>query len=335
VETLRIVQLGVGPIGARVVRLLLEKNWAELVGGIDVDKAKVGRDLGEVVGSPSRVGVDVSADADRVLKTTNPDVVVQCTGSYLERVKSELRQVMEAGSDVVSTCEELAFPYYRHPQLSKELDQLAKMHGVSVLGTGVNPGFVMDFLPLVMSGVCQNIEFVRAERVVDAAKRREPLQRKVGAGLSVDEFMQKVRRGEIKHVGLPESVALIAAGLGWSLEGIDEKIDPVVSEERVVTDFLTVEPGEVAGVRQIARGIHGGSDLIILDLRMYVGAKDPHDSVLIQGSPPIDLTIKGGVHGDLATAAVVVNCIPRVHEAESGLLTMKDIRVPHITPRQN
>lgn len=332
-ETLRIVQLGVGPIGARVVRLLLEKDWAELVGAIDVDRSKIGRDLGEVIGAGEKAGVNVSMDADRVLKTTSPDVVVQCTGSYLDRVKPQLRQMIEAGSDVVSTCEELAFPYYHHPELSMELDQLAKMHGVSVLGTGVNPGFVMDFLPLTMSGVCQSVEFIRAERVVDAAKRREALQRKVGAGLSVEEFKDKVRGGEIKHVGLPESVALIAAGLGWSLEGIDEKIDPVLSEERVITDFLTVEPGEVAGVRQVARGIQGGSDLITLDLRMYVGAKDPHDSVLIEGTPPIDLTIRGGVHGDLATAAVVVNCIPKVHEAEPGLLTMKDIRVPHIATR--
>lgn len=325
---MRIVQYGVGPIGASVVRLLFEKNWAEIVGAIDKDESKTGRDLGEVSGAKRRIGVSVSMDSKRVLKDTHPDLVVQCTGSYLTHVQSQLREAIEADADVVSTCEELAYPYYRHPDLSQELDQLAKMRNVRILGTGVNPGFVMDFLPMVMSGLCHDVEFLRAERVVDAAKRREPLQRKVGAGLSLHEFQEKVARGEIKHVGLPESVALIASAIGWQLETIDERILPVIAEERVVTEYLSVEPGEAAGVRQVARGVIGGSDVIILELLMYVGAKDPHDSVVIEATPPIDMTIKGGVQGDLATAAVVVNCIPRVREAHPGLLTMKDIPAP-------
>jgi 4-hydroxy-tetrahydrodipicolinate reductase len=322
----------VGPIGASVVKLLLRKGWARLVGAVDVDKGKVGRDLGDVVGAGKKLGLHISATLSEALRDGGePDVVIQCTGSYLQNVESQLTEIITAGADVVSTCEELAFPHYRQPSLSSELDRFAKLHDVSVLGTGVNPGFVMDFLPTVMSGACQEIRTIRVQRVVDAAQRREPLQRKVGAGLTAQEFKEKVATGQIKHVGLPESAALIAAGLGWKLASIEETIDPVITDEKIRTEYLTVEKGCVAGVRQTARGLREDAEVISLDLQMYAGAKNPHDSIDIDGTPPVVLQIDGGLHGDFATAAIVVNCIPKITSAKPGLLTMLDIQPVHLS----
>jgi len=189
----------------------------------------------------------------------------------------------------------------------------------------------MDTLAVAMSGVCQTVESVTAERIVDTSKRRWQLQRKTGAGLGVEEFRRLVKEGKIKHVGLPESAMMIGAALGWNLESVQEEITPVVAEERIRTSYVEVIEGMVAGVRQVARGITAGRERVVLDLRMYVGAKDPRDSIRIEGVPPIDLTIRGGVQGDQATAAIVVNSIPNIVAASPGLKTMIDLPIVHAT----
>jgi 4-hydroxy-tetrahydrodipicolinate reductase len=187
----------------------------------------------------------------------------------------------------------------------------------------------MDKLVLTIAAVCQRVDSVQVSRVVDAGKRRLPLQRKVGAGLSVEEFQHEVNAGRIKHHGLPESAAMIGDGFGIPLDEIAETIEPVVAEQDVITQYLEVKQGQVAGVKQVCRGISGGEEKIHLMLRMYVGAKEPADTISIKGVPDINLTIPGGTHGDLATAAVVVNSIPLVHQAAPGLLTVMDIPVKY------
>jgi 2,4-diaminopentanoate dehydrogenase len=176
------------------------------------------------------------------------------------------------------------------------------------------------------------VEYAKALRIVDASKRREPLQKKIGAGMSVEEFREKVTAGVIKHVGLPESVAMVADSLNLPVEQITETIEPVVAQERVQTEFLAVEPGQAAGVHQIARGIGGGRELIYLELQMYVGAKNPADSVELKGHPNISLVIPGGSHGDIATASVVVNSIPVILDAPAGLRTSRDLPIGFFSP---
>jgi 4-hydroxy-tetrahydrodipicolinate reductase len=331
-KKIRAVQYGVGPIGAAIVRLMHEKSSIEIIGAIDSDPAKAGRDLGDIVeGKDAPWGVPVTSDV-RAMLNESPDVIVHSTSSYLPSVMDQLIECLAAEACVVSTCEELAYPFRKHPQLSAKLDSEAKTWGVAVIGTGVNPGYVMDKLLITLSAASQEIETARAVRIVDASKRRLPLQKKVGAGMSVEEFRAQVASGAIKHHGLPESVAMVSDALGLGVEDISETIEPVVARERVQTQFLEVTAGQVAGVHQIARGFAGSKERIYMELQMFVGAADPRDTLEIVGNPNLTLTIPGGTHGDLATAAVVVNCIPQILDAPAGLRTSRDLPMSFLPP---
>jgi len=322
---LRAVQYGVGPIGSRIVRAASD-HGIEYVGAVDIDPAKVGEDLGAVAGLDSELGVQITEDTDAAL-ATDPDVVFHSTVSSIEAARPQLATILDSGANVVSTSEELAYPWRRHPSIAQELDELAREAGVSCLGTGINPGFVMDALPVFLSTPLDTVEAIRVERVQDAAQRRGPLQDKVGAGLDVDRFETAVA-GQGGHVGCPESLAMIADAVGWDLTDISESIEPVVADRRVESGHVTVEPGDVAGIKQVARGVADGRERITLDLRMYVGAPDPHDRVSFEGRPAVDVTVEGGYHGDVATTALIRNVAPRVREARPGLLTMLDVELP-------
>ena len=330
----KVVIFGVGAIGSRIARVLLSKRGVEVVGAIDADPVKVGRDLGDVVGLGRPVGITISDDVEGVLSKARPDVVVHATRSFLREVFDQIMACVRHGANVISTCEELAHPFVSDPKLARRIDEAARRAGVTVLGTGVNPGFLMDTLPLVLTTVCHEVRAIRVRRVINAAKRRRPFQEKIGAGLTVEEFKAKMASGAITgHVGLEQSIALIADGLGWRLDGIEvEPIQPVVAEREVSSDFVRVEPGRVAGIRQVAMGLMGDRPVITLELLAYIGAEDEHDAVDIDGVPEIHIRIKPCVQGDEGTVGVVVNMIPKVIKAPPGLLTMKDMPLPSATP---
>ncbi|HEX8171066.1 MAG TPA: dihydrodipicolinate reductase [Thermoanaerobaculia bacterium] len=319
-QPISVAQYGIGPIGAEIARLLLSKPWVRVTGAVDIDPAKIGKDLGEVIGLGREVGVRVTAELEG-----KPDVVCHSTGSRLREVASQLESLLARGCHVVSTCEELSFPL--DAAVRESLQQVARKANVALLGTGVNPGFVMDKLPLTITSVCQEVRSVEIIRIQNASTRREPLQRKVGAGMSVDEFRAAVGAGRIKHMGLRESLMMVANGLGVEFDSVsDESIEPIVAEREVVTQYLKVVPGQVAGVHQTIRG-KGRID-ISLELRMYVGAEAvAADRVIVRGVPDVELEIKDGVHGDRATAAMVVNAIPRIMQARCGVLTMDDVPI--------
>jgi len=287
----------------------------------------VGRDLGEVAGLDKKLGIIISNDASAVLRETKPDIVLHATSSSLKVIYPQLEQIIKAGANIVSSAEELSYPYGKQPDLANAIDRLAKDNQVTVLGTGVNPGFLMDTWPLVMTAVCQDVKQIKAVRIQDASPRRIPFQKKIGAGKTIEEFNKLAEAGTLRHVGLIESVAMIAAGLGWELDDITETIEPVVAKTEVRTDFVTVKPGQAAGVKQIGYGWKDGKELITLDFQAYIGARESYDAVYIIGTPDMEVIIKGGTHGDVATAAVVVNSIKRVLEAPPGLLTMKDLPI--------
>jgi len=331
-KKIRAIQYGVGPIGAAIVKLLREKHSVEVIGAIDKDPAKAGRDLGEVVGAQDAPwGIPVVGEAATMLGNS-ADIVVHSTSSSLPAVMDQLIECVAAESCVVSTCEELAYPFRKYPELSAKLDEEAKTWGVALVGTGVNPGFVMDKLAITLSSVSQKIDHVKSLRVVDAGKRRLPLQKKIGAGMSVEEFRAQVAAGVIKHHGLPESIAMVADALGFAVDEITETIEPVVARELVKTEFLEVAAGQAAGVHQIARGLTAGEEKVYMELQMYVGAKDSHDTIELTGTPGLKLTIPGGTHGDLATAAVVVNTIPAILAAPAGLRTSRDLPMSFFPP---
>ena len=328
----KIVQYGCGPIGCSIVNLASQKANFDIVGAIDL--VNVGQDLGEVANIGRRLGISISNDAEAVLNATKPDIALHATSSSLEVIYPQLEKIIRVGSNAVSTCEELAYPYRKQLGLAAKIDKLAKEHEVTVLGTGVNPGFLMDTWPLVMTGVCQDVRQIRVVRIQDASLRRLPFQRKIGAGKTVEEFSKLVEAGTLRHIGLAESVAMIAASLGWELGGITETIEPVIAKTEVRSSFVTVKPGQAAGVKQIGRGWKNGKELIVLDFQAYIGAEESYDAVYITGTPNMEVVIKGGTHGDLATAAIVVNSIPRVLDASPGLITMKDLPIVCAVPNQ-
>ena len=328
-QPVRVVQFGIGPIGASSLRTVLSKGEAfELVGAIDVDPAKVGRDAALVAGLETPCGVLVSGDAQAVLENAKPDVVLHTTSSFLDKMYDQLILCARCGCNVVSSTEELSYPYHRHPAISREIDAAARENGVTILGTGVNPGYAMDALALMATGVCNTVKSIRVRRVVDAGKRRLPLQLKVGASLTEEAFAERKATGTFGHIGLVESLYMVAEKLGWTLDRVDERLNPVISDKTVTTPYLTVEQGQVAGIHHAAEGYVGDRQVVSLDLKMYVGADDPVDAVTVVGDPPIDLAVRGGIFGDTATVAALINSAPLVRDARPGLVTVADIPLP-------
>lgn len=313
---IRVAVMGLGPIGREIARVLHGREWARLVGALDVDPELEGRDLAEVAGLEEPAGVEVGPTLG-----AECDAVTHATVSDLGAAADQVIPHLEAGRAVASTCEELAFPL--DDGAARRLDEAARSGGTTVLGTGVNPGFLLDALPAVLTLPCQSVDHLTASRVVDAAERRGPLQEKVGAGLGLEEWRRRRDAGELRHVGLPESARLLAAALGWDgLEYSDELVEPVTAARAVETDHVRVREGEAAGLRQLVTGSRDGREVLRLELAMYVGAEEPGDAVEIHGVPPVEVRIPGGVHGDRATAAVVANMLPRVRAASPGLTTM-------------
>jgi len=294
------------------------------VAAVDADPSKIGADLGVLVGEDAW-GILVSPDLKSALQEAEADIAIHTTGSFLPQVVDQLEELIEAGLNICSTCEDLSYPALKRSELARRLDSLAKSKGVTIHGTGVNPGFIMDKFVLAVSGVCQEVRHVRVERIVDASKRRPPLQLKTGAGLSPEEFLARTETGAVRHAGYQESVAMIAAGLGWKLDRVEESVKPIIATEPVSTDVLSVEPGQSLGLHQEARGFVAGRPLIELILEMRVDRPEGYDRVILDGIPPMDVKVIGGTHGDRATTAVVVNSLPLVLAAKPGLATILDL----------
>ena len=325
-DLLRVVQCGLGPIGQAVARLILDTPGLKLAGAADPADDKAGRDLGVVLGLGRKLRLKVEADVMRaVRKGGRPRLAVVSTTSGLREVKPLILGLVQRGLHVVTTCEELAFPTPAHQDSFREIDRAARKKRVSVLSAGVNPGFTMDLLPLVLTAPCVDVKRISVARVVDLATRRLSLKRKVGAGLNQQQFRRALAEGVVRHVGLLESAHMIAAGLGWSLDRIEETIEPAIAPRDLDTEHLRISAGAVSGIKQHARAYRKGELILSLDLQMYVGAESPRDHILVDGTPPIDLTIAGGIAGDVATAAIVLNSLPRLFAAPPGLLTMRDL----------
>ncbi len=329
-EKVKAVLYGVGAMGSRIAKFLLEKEGVEIVGAIDVAKDKVGKDLGEILGLDKQLGIVVSNDPDAVFSRVEADIMVHATTSFLKQVYPQIAKALEHGVNVVSTCEELAYPYTAEPMLAQKLDELSKEYGVAVLGTGINPGFIMDTLAITLTSVCQKVERIKVTRIINAATRRVSFQKKIGAGLSVKEFRNRIERKTITgHVGLEQSISMIASALGWELDEVEvDPVEPVVAKTLVESESIRVESGQVAGLRQFSRGIMGGREVITLGLQAYIGAEEEYDSISIEGVPSLHVKIAPCIHGDVGTVAMIGNSIPKVFKASPGLVTMKDLPVP-------
>ena len=326
----KVALYGVGAVGSLIAKFLLEKEGVNIVGAIDIAEDKVGKDLGEILGLNRKLGVKVSDDVDSILSKVKADIAVHATSSFFKNTYSQIASIVKHAVNVVSTCEEISYPYLTEPKLAMKLDALAKKHNVTVLGTGINPGFLMDTLVITLTAVCQKIEKIKAVRVMNAATRRLPFQKKIGAGLTAEEFKRRIESRQITgHVGLEQSIAMIADALKWNLDKImAESVEPVIAKKPVESASTQVRAGEVAGLRQRAKGILKNKEVIVLDFQAYIGAEEEYDAVTIEGVPSIKQRTQPCVHGDIGTVAMIANSIPKVVNAPAGLLTMKDLPVP-------
>jgi 4-hydroxy-tetrahydrodipicolinate reductase len=321
-----LVHLGLGPLGQKIVRYACERGM-RYAAAVDPDPAKAGRDLGEVCGL-SKLGVTVSRTLDEALaagRRPSPAVALVTTVSSLAKIEPQVAALARAGIHAVSTCEELVYPWRTHPEIAGRIDRLCKKHGVACLGTGVNPGFLMDWLPIAVTGVCQRVDGITISRVQDASVRRVPFQQKIGAGLDLEGFRLKEEAGTLRHVGLRESIDLIASRLGWRLDRTDETLEPVIADRDIASGHVPIRAGMARGVHQVARAYRDGREVITLDFLAAVGEPTSYDRIRIQGEPTLDLRFEGGVNGDVATCAICLNAIRSVLSCGPGLKTMCDV----------
>lgn len=322
--TVPVVVMGLGFIGQEIARAALESEELEIIGAVDKSPSMAGRTLTEVLGRPAGT-FKIQPTLSQAVGRRKGVVLLHATGSRLPKVSEQVLEALSHGMSVVSTCEELAFPYLEHPELAERIDAAAIRAGCVVLGTGVNPGFVMDRLAAVVGQACGPVRRARVSRIVDVATRRAALQRKVGAGLTEEEFFALAEKDGLGHVGLLESAALCALGLGMDCDDFEEELVPVFAEEDLACGAFPVKKGRVAGLHQVAVGLHDGQEKVRLELTLAVGADAPHDLIELDADPPIKVSIAGGVAGDRATANLVVNAAPRVTAAEPGLLTVLEL----------
>ncbi len=319
-----ILQIGMGPLGVKVAQFIAERSGLTTIAAFDKDPNLIGKDLGEHCGGAAS-GVHIFASVAEAVKAEKPDVAVLTTVSDMKRIVPQIEEILAQGIPVVSTCEELSFPWSTEPELAKRLDAAAQAAGVAVLGTGVNPGYLMDALPTFLTAVCQKVDSVTVSRIQNAQFRRIPFQKKIGAGLTLAEFGQKVQDGSLRHVGLTESMHLIAHRMGWKLDKTEDIITPVVAENQIVTSVMTIPKGNATGVRQVGNGYVGSEVKVKLVFQATVGEKESYDEVVIEGNPGIRSKIEGGVNGDVATCAITLNAIPQVLRSSPGLKTMMDV----------
>jgi 4-hydroxy-tetrahydrodipicolinate reductase len=278
---IRVVLVGLGPIGAAVAKQLVERKGFQIVGAVDVDPLKVGKDAGDAMEMGRRLRVKVTDNIGKTLKDTRPDVAILCTLSSLKRTMPQFEEVLKHRVPIVTTTEEAAYPSPSNRTLAKRLDEAARKAKVAVLGTGVNPGFVMDALPIALTSVCERVDRVEVQRVQDARLRRLPFQQKIGAGLTREQFKRGVANGTLRHVGFTESIHMIAGAIGWKVERVTDDIQPKMADQPVASELLAVDPGYVAGIVQDGVGYVKGEPRIRLHLEAYLGAPESYDSVLV------------------------------------------------------
>lgn len=323
--------MGLGPIGLRAYGVLSERTWSRVVGAVDISPDLLDRDIGTLFDGGGR-GVRVSRSLADVGPAGTAEVVVHCAGSHLtEGAAVQIIEALDWGANVVSTCEELSYPWFHHPKEARQIDQAAKAAGRTVLATGVNPGFAMDALALHASGISETVTGVRIHRAQEAGNRREPLQRKVGAGITSAEFAARKAAGKIGHVGLVESAAMLSEAFGFDVDTISETLEPAIATATLTTDYFTVQPGEVAGIIHKARGVKDGREVLTLELDMYIGVPEPGDFITLEGKPEVKVAVSG-LHGDVCTAAITANAVGAIPDLRPGLLTMIDVALLRVRP---
>ncbi|MGQ0627860.1 MAG: dihydrodipicolinate reductase [Phycisphaerales bacterium] len=327
----RILHVGLGPLGQKIIHDLYDRRLGRVVAAVDVDPRFSGQAVRDIVRSVDG-DVRVMDSLDDFAAWDSIDAALVTTSSDLRLCAETFRRLLSRGVTVVSTCEELVWPWLRHAALAQELDEIAQRGKGRLLGTGVNPGAMMDMIPVFTTSVCRSVKSVEVHRIQDATTRRIPFQRKIGATLDDKAFNQGVRDGWLRHVGLGESLHFVANYLGFKIDEWHESIEPVRAEKPMTCGLGAIAKGAAAGVRQVAVGRQHGKALITMVFQAAIGQADPQDRVIVDGEPLLDVVFRGGVHGDIATSAMTLNSIGPLTAARPGLHTMATIPLVHFAP---
>lgn len=329
-EHINVLVYGLGPIGIKILQNCIQSQSIRVIGAVDINPDLIGKDAGELAGDEP-IGVKVVGSLEEVEtdSSVKQKLALHATGSNLEKVWPQFQSLFDQGYSVISTCEQLSFPWQRYPELSQSIDAYARDKRKFLIGTGINPGFVMDALAVFATTVTQTVKRVFVSRAVDVSKRRIPLQKKVGVGMTAEEFQALAREDRIGHVGLEESLRLIAYGLNLKLTDVQNSIEPTIASEEAMLALGPLKKNEVSGLHQVSKGTSEEGIPIELDLVMSVGVEQ-HDRIVLDTEElgNVELLIPGGIFGDTATVNVVVNTAKTLHTFDgSGLLTMADIRL--------
>ncbi|MTI21959.1 dihydrodipicolinate reductase [Fulvivirga sp. RKSG066] len=322
---IRILQVGLGPLGIKIAEFIAARNGIETVAAVDKKEDLIGLSLSEI--NADLPSVEIQPSVENAM-SAKPDVAILTTVSDMARITDQVLELVANGIPVVSTCEELSHPWSTAPKLAEKIDLAAKENNVAVVGTGVNPGFLMDSLPTFLTSVCQQVDAVEVSRYQNASFRRVPFREKIGAGITLSEFEKRKEKGLLRHVGLTESIQFIASNLGWKLDKVEDLIMPVIAEQRIEDQNLVIEKGNASGVRQVGTGYIKGKPKITLTFQATIGEPESYDEIKIKGSPNITSKIEGGVNGDVATCAIAINATKSILKAQPGLRTMADIPMP-------
>jgi len=322
-DTIGVIHVGLGQIGAAIARLVASKPHLRSVGAVDPNPECAhrrlsdvcGSDLADVVVRPSLA--EAMADA---AERGGARVAFHAVASHVPAIAPQLAEIGRAGLDVVTTAEELIHPYDRYPRETAEIDAEARRNGVTIYAAGVNPGVLMDRLPTYLSSLCTRVDAVRVTRLVNLGKRRPALRRKMGVGQPEADVRRRIAEKTIGHVGLVESLQYMASAFGWQLGPIDEHLEPLVAGTRVEKAGERVDSGQVLGLHHVARARTKDGRELELDLTMRLDTDAPFDEIEISGAPPIHVRFPEGVAGDEATAATVVNAARFVVAAGPGLV---------------
>jgi 4-hydroxy-tetrahydrodipicolinate reductase len=330
---IRVIIWGLGAMGGGMAKLISEKNGMRIVGAIAGRPEKNGKDLGEVIGLGKKLGVEVSNDYEGIIKNTDADVVVLATDSFVKNVFPQIKLIVESGKNCVTIAEEMAYPYTVESELSKEIHALAEKNGVTVLGTGVNPGFVLDTLIVTLTGACRRVDRIRAARINDLSPFGTTVMRTQGVGTTPEQFRKGLENGSIVgHIGFKQSIWMIADALGLEIDEVVETREPIISNTHRETPYVVVEPGMVAGCKHIGYGMRKGEAIITLEHPQQIHPSieniETGDYIWVEGDPNLNLSIKPETPGGIGTIAVAVNMIPHVINSKPGLVSMNDLPIP-------
>lgn len=333
-ENVKVIIWGLGAMGSGIADVLMKKTGVDIVGAIDIGD-KVGKPIFDVIGKsyPNKENILVGTVEDYITEKA-ADVVVLCTDSFIKSAYDKIEKIVTNKMNVITSAEEMAYPKAQHPEFAKKIDDIAKENGVSVLGTGINPGHIMDVLVLVMTGACVDIEHITSKRINSLSPFGKAVMEEQGIGITPEEFDSLKASGELSgHVGFPESVMMMADALGVKVDELTQDMEAIITDVDRIAPHGEAKAGNVAGVSMTASGVVNGKEFFEMNHPQQIEPEQvgvqTGDYVTIVGTPAINLVNSPEVEGGLGTIAMCVNMIPKVINAKAGLVTMIDLPIPH------